>query len=49
MNFNTTLLILLAGILDALDGRVARLINGTLNLFKIDSLTDFVSFGIAPA
>ena len=42
-------LILLAGILDALDGRVARLINGTSQFGKeLDSLTDFVSFGIAP-
>ena len=41
--------ILLAGILDALDGRVARLIKGTSDFGKeLDSLTDFVSFGIAP-
>ena len=42
-------LILLAAILDALDGRIARLINGTSDFGKeLDSLTDFVSFGIAP-
>ena len=42
-------LILLAAILDALDGRVARLIKGTSEFGKeLDSLTDFVSFGIAP-
>ncbi len=42
-------LILLAAILDALDGRVARLIKGTSDFGKeLDSLTDFVSFGIAP-
>ena len=42
-------LILLSAILDALDGRVARLIKGTSEFGKeLDSLTDFVSFGIAP-
>ena len=41
--------IVLAAILDALDGRVARLIKGTSEFGKeLDSLTDFVSFGIAP-
>ena len=36
--------------LDGLDGRVARLIDGTSEFGKeLDSLTDFVSFGIAPA
>ena len=43
------ILILLAAILDALDGRIARLIKGTSEFGKeLDSLTDFVSFGIAP-
>ncbi len=42
-------LILLAAILDALDGRIARLLKGTSEFGKeLDSLTDFVSFGIAP-
>jgi CDP-diacylglycerol---serine O-phosphatidyltransferase len=42
-------LILFAAILDALDGRIARLIKGTSDFGKeLDSLTDFVSFGIAP-
>ena len=42
--------ILIAAILDALDGRIARLIKGTSEFGKeLDSLTDFVSFGIAPA
>ena len=42
--------VLLAAILDALDGRIARLIKGTSEFGKeLDSLTDFVSFGIAPA
>ena len=44
------ILILFAAILDALDGRIARLIKGTSEFGKeLDSLTDFVSFGIAPA
>ena len=42
--------LLFAALLDALDGRVARLIKGTSEFGKeLDSLTDFVSFGIAPA
>ena len=49
-NFSlAVILILLAAILDALDGRIARLIKGTSDFGKeLDSLTDFVSFGIAP-
>ena len=44
------LFLIVAAILDGLDGRVARLIKGTSNFGKeLDSLTDFVSFGIAPA
>ena len=44
------ILIAFASILDALDGRIARLIKGTTEFGKeLDSLTDFVSFGIAPA
>ena len=43
------LFIVVAAILDGLDGRVARIIKGTSNFGKeLDSLTDFVSFGIAP-
>ena len=43
------LAILVAGIIDGLDGRIARLIKGTSEVGKeLDSLTDFVSFGIAP-
>jgi CDP-diacylglycerol--serine O-phosphatidyltransferase len=42
--------ILLAALLDALDGRIARLFGGA-NKFgaELDSLADFVSFGVAPA
>ena len=39
-----------AAILDTLDGRVARLIKGTSKVGKeLDSLTDVISFGVAPA
>ena len=50
-NFSFAVLFLIvAAILDGLDGRVARLIKGTSDFGKeLDSLTDFVSFGIAPA
>jgi len=51
LNFSMAVIfITLAAILDALDGRIARLIKGTSDFGKeLDSLTDFVSFGIAPA
>ena len=51
LNFKMAVIfITLAAILDALDGRIARLIKGTSDFGKeLDSLTDFVSFGIAPA
>ena len=50
-NYNSAIIfIVFAAILDALDGRIARLIKGTTEFGKeLDSLTDFVSFGIAPA
>jgi CDP-diacylglycerol--serine O-phosphatidyltransferase len=42
--------IVLAGILDGLDGRVARLLQGTSKFgAELDSLSDFVCFGVAPA
>ena len=49
-NFSLAVIfVLLAAILDALDGRIARMIKGTSEFGKeLDSLTDFVSFGIAP-
>ena len=38
-----------AAILDTLDGRVARLVKGTSKVGKeLDSLTDVISFGVAP-
>lgn len=42
--------ILIAGILDGIDGRIARLLKGTSEFgAELDSLSDFVSFGVAPA
>ena len=42
--------ILFAGLMDALDGRIARLVKGTSKMGKeLDSLGDVVSFGVAPA
>ncbi len=46
----SVIFLLFAALLDGLDGRIARLIDGTSDFGKeLDSLTDFVSFGIAPA
>lgn len=45
-----TLAILVAGICDGLDGRLARLLKSTSRFgAELDSLSDFVSFGVAPA
>tara|TARA_B100001758_G_C18385934_1_gene600104 strand:- start:235 stop:1041 length:807 start_codon:yes stop_codon:yes gene_type:complete len=42
--------ILFAGLMDGLDGRIARLIRGTSKMGKeLDSLVDVISFGVAPA
>ena len=42
--------IIVAGFIDGLDGRIARLIKGTSQVGKeLDSLTDVISFGVAPA
>src|SRR5579863_8518097 len=42
--------ILVAAVLDGLDGRVARLLKATSTFgAELDSLSDFVSFGVAPA
>ena len=44
------LLIIVAGIFDGLDGRSARLLKITSKLgAELDSLADFLSFGVAPA
>ena len=53
LNQNFTLAIiavLVAAVIDGLDGRIARLIKGTSRVGKeLDSLTDIISFGVAPA
>jgi CDP-diacylglycerol--serine O-phosphatidyltransferase len=42
--------ILIAGVLDGLDGRVARLLKASSSFgAQLDSLSDFVCFGVAPA
>ena len=42
--------ILAAGIFDGLDGRMARLLKATSRFgAELDSLSDFISFGVAPA
>jgi CDP-diacylglycerol--serine O-phosphatidyltransferase len=42
--------IVFAGVLDGIDGRVARLLKGTSKFgAELDSLSDFVNFGVAPA
>ena len=42
--------IVLAAVLDGIDGRVARLLKGTSRFgAELDSLADFVNFGVAPA
>jgi len=42
--------VIIAGVLDGLDGRVARMLRATSKFgAELDSLADFVSFGVAPA
>lgn len=42
--------IFIAGVLDGLDGRVARMLKGSSKFgAELDSLSDFLSFGVAPA
>jgi CDP-diacylglycerol--serine O-phosphatidyltransferase len=46
---NAVLAFFTAAILDGLDGRVARILKGTSKFgAELDSLSDFVSFGVAP-
>jgi CDP-diacylglycerol--serine O-phosphatidyltransferase len=47
---NAVIAILIAAILDGVDGRVARFLKGTSRFgAELDSLADFVNFGVAPA
>jgi CDP-diacylglycerol---serine O-phosphatidyltransferase len=42
--------IILAGVLDGLDGRIARMLKSTTRFgAQLDSLADFLNFGVAPA
>jgi len=42
--------IVIAAVLDGLDGRIARLLDGASKFgAELDSLSDFISFGVAPA
>src|SRR6266436_8385361 len=45
-----TFAIIAAGVFDGLDGRLARLLKATSPFgAELDSLSDFISFGVAPA
>lgn len=47
---HAVLAIVLAGILDGLDGRIARILKGATRFgAELDSLSDFLCFGVAPA
>ena len=47
---NAAIAIVIAGFLDSLDGRVARMTNTTSEFgVQYDSLSDMVAFGVAPA
>ncbi len=47
---HAVLAILFAAVFDALDGRIARLLDSSTKFgAELDSLSDFVSFGVAPA
>ena len=50
-NFQLAIIaVIVAAVIDGLDGRIARLIKGTSKVGKeLDSLTDVISFGVAPA
>lgn len=44
------LMVLVAGVLDGLDGRIARLLHGESRFgAELDSLSDAISFGVSPA
>jgi CDP-diacylglycerol--serine O-phosphatidyltransferase len=47
---HAVLAVLVAAILDGLDGRIARILKGTSRFgAELDSLSDFLCFGVAPA
>ena len=47
---NAVAAIVIAGVLDAMDGRIARMLKGESRFgAELDSLSDVISFGVAPA
>ncbi|AIL65497.1 CDP-diacylglycerol-serine O-phosphatidyltransferase [Rickettsiales bacterium Ac37b] len=47
---NAVLFIVIAALIDGMDGRLARLLKASSNLgAQLDSLADFINFGVAPA
>lgn len=47
---NAVAMIMIAGVLDGIDGRIARLLHGESRFGEqLDSLSDAISFGVAPA
>lgn len=48
--YNAALLVPIACLLDGFDGRIARLVHGESEIgVQLDSLSDFLTFGVAPA
>lgn len=47
---HAVLAVVIAGVLDGIDGRIARLLKGTSRFgAELDSLSDVIAFGVAPA
>ena len=47
---HAVLMVLVAGVLDGLDGRIARMLHGASRFgAELDSLSDAISFGVSPA
>jgi CDP-diacylglycerol---serine O-phosphatidyltransferase len=47
---HAVLMVVFAGVLDGIDGRIARLLKGTSRFgAELDSLSDVIAFGVAPA
>ncbi len=48
--YHAVMFVILAGVFDAMDGKVARLLNASSPIgAELDSLSDLVAFGVAPA
>jgi CDP-diacylglycerol--serine O-phosphatidyltransferase len=47
---NAVIMVMIAGVLDGLDGRIARMVRGESRFgAELDSLSDAISFGVSPA